>query len=140
MTPSPSQTCFSLQLRPAPLLGQFVVSSLTYHPRSENWHLTIPRILFLSNETFNYLFSLRKFLKKIINRKSHIYLFNPSLYTLYSMFPYICFTVTVNLQRKEVTAGLAFSLKFILAVLSIRSLLQFSNMSHCQMVLKNVNI
>ena len=29
------------------------------------------------------------------------------------MFPYICFTVTVNLQRKEVTAGLAFNLKFI---------------------------
>ena len=37
-----SQVCFPLELRPAPLLSQFVVSSLTDHPRSEHWHLIIP--------------------------------------------------------------------------------------------------
>ena len=37
-----SQVCFSLKLCPAPLLSQFVVSSLANHPSSKHWHLTIP--------------------------------------------------------------------------------------------------
>ena len=83
-TDSLSQVCFSLLLRPAPLLGQFIVSRLTDHPGSEHWHLSIPKVSVFS---FQY------------------FIFNSSNFPKY---------VHQTCRRREVTAGLAFNRKFSL--------------------------